>query len=166
MKTKKIAMYALLVALAMIFSYIESLFPVFVAVPGVKLGLANIVVLFAVYTMDVRSAAAISAVRVLLAGFMFGNPFSIIYSGAGALLSLVVIVLLYKSGRFGTIGVSVAGGVAHNAGQIIVACLVTETAQIAYYFPVLCISGTLAGICIGLISGLVIEKLKGAVSRI
>ncbi|MCR5482052.1 MAG: Gx transporter family protein [Clostridia bacterium] len=162
MKTKETAMYGLLVALAMILSYIETLFPVFVAVPGVKLGLANIVVLFAVYTMGIKSAAAISAVRVLLAGFMFGNLFSIIYSGAGACLSLLVIMILYKSGKFGITGVSVAGGVAHNAGQIIVACFVTETAQIAYYFPVLCISGTVAGICIGLIAGLVIGKMKGA----
>lgn len=162
-KTKRLAQYGLLVALAMIFSYIESLVPVFIAVPGVKLGLANIVVLFAIYVMDFKSATIISLVRVVLAGFMFGNVFAIIYSAAGAILSLIVIGLLYKTGKFSSVGVSVAGGVAHNAGQIIVACIVTETAQIAYYLPVLCLSGIVAGICVGALAGLVIRKVEKAV---
>lgn len=160
MKTEKLAIYGLLTALAMIFSYIESLLPVFIAVPGVKLGLPNIVVLFAVYKLGYKSAAAISLVRVVLAGFMFGNLFAILYGGAGAVLSLCIIFLLHRSGRFSPVGVSVAGGVAHNAGQIAVAVAVTETARLVYYLPVLCISGIAAGACIGLVSGIVIEKLQ------
>ncbi len=164
-KTQNLALYGLLIALAMIFSYIESLIPVFVSVPGVKLGLANIVILFAIYVMDFKSAAIISLVRVVLLGFMFGNAFAIMYSGAGALLSLLVIGLLYSSNLFSPVGVSVAGGVAHNTGQIIVACLVTETSQIAYYLPVLCISGIVSGVCIGVLAGLVIKKVQPALKR-
>ncbi len=160
MNTKRIARYGLLIALALILSYLESLIPVFVAVPGVKMGLPNIVIMFALYSLGTKDAVIISLIRVVLAGAMFGNVFAILYSAAGAVLSLLVMALLLKTKRFGPIGVSVAGGVAHNVGQIIVAILVTETAQIVFYLPVLCISGIAAGVLIGIVSGIVIERLK------
>ncbi len=160
MTTKRIARYGLLIALALILSYLESLIPVFVAVPGVKMGLPNIVIMFALYSLGTKDAVIISLIRVVLAGAMFGNVFAILYSAAGAVLSLLVMALLLKTKRFGPIGVSVAGGVAHNVGQIIVAILVTETAQIVFYLPVLCISGIAAGVLIGIVSGIVIERLK------
>ena len=160
MTTKRIARYGLLIALALILSYLESLLPVFVAVPGVKMGLPNIVIMFALYSLGTKDAVIISLIRVVLAGAMFGNVFAILYSAAGAVLSLLVMTLLLKTKRFGPIGVSVAGGVAHNVGQIIVAILVTETAQIVFYLPVLCISGIAAGVLIGIVSGIVIERLK------
>ena len=160
MNTKRIARYGLLIALALILSYLESLIPVFVAVPGVKMGLPNIVIMFALYSLGTKDAVIISLIRVVLAGAMFGNVFAILYSAAGAVLSLLVMALLLKTKRFGPIGVSVAGGVAHNVGQIIVAILVTETSQIVFYLPVLCISGIAAGVLIGIVSGIVIERLK------
>ena len=160
MTTKRIARYGLLIALALILRYLESLIPVFVAVPGVKMGLPNIVIMFALYSLGTKDAVIISLIRVVLAGAMFGNVFAILYSAAGAVLSLLVMALLLKTKRFGPIGVSVAGGVAHNVGQIIVAILVTETAQIVFYLPVLCISGIAAGVLIGIVSGIVIERLK------
>ena len=160
MTTRRIARYGLLIALALILSYLESLLPVFVAVPGVKMGLPNIVIMFALYSLGTKDAVIISLIRVVLAGAMFGNVFAILYSAAGAVLSLLVMALLLKTKRFGPIGVSVAGGVAHNVGQIIVAILVTETAQIVFYLPVLCISGIAAGVLIGIVSGIVIERLK------
>ena len=160
MNTKRIARYGLLIALALILSYVESLLPVFVAVPGVKMGLPNIVILFALYTLGVKDAAVISLIRVVLAGALFGSVFSMLYSAAGAVLSLAVMAVLMKTKRFSPVGVSVAGGVAHNAGQIIVAILVTETAQIIFYLPVLCISGIAAGVLIGVAGGMIIERLK------
>ena len=160
MTTKRIARYGLLIALALILSYVESLLPVFVAVPGVKMGLPNIVIMFALYSLGVKDAAIISLIRVVLAGALFGSVFSMLYSAAGAVLSLAVMAVLLKTKRFSPVGVSVAGGVAHNAGQIIVAILVTETAQLIYYLPVLCISGIAAGILIGVVSGIIINRLQ------
>ena len=160
MTTKRIARYGLLIALALILSYVESLLPVFVAVPGVKMGLPNIVIMFALYSLGVKDAAIISQIRVVLAGALFGSVFSMLYSAAGAVLSLAVMAVLLKTKRFSPVGVSVAGGVAHNAGQIIVAILVTETAQLIYYLPVLCISGIAAGILIGVVSGIIINRLQ------
>lgn len=160
MDRKKIPVYGLLIALAMIFSYLESLLPLFVAIPGVKLGLPNLVIIFAVYRLGFRDGCRISLIRVLLMGILFGNLFSFAYSVAGAVCSLAVMKLLMKTGRFGTVGVSAAGGVAHNFGQIGVAVLMTGTPQIAYYLPVLCLTGTGAGVCIGILSALIIKKTE------
>ncbi len=159
-KTARLARFGLLIALAMILSYIESLIPVFAAVPGVKAGLPNIVIVFTLYRMGARDAVIVSLVRVVLVAFTFGNLFAMIYALAGTLLSLAVMILLKKSGRFGITGVSVAGGVAHNIGQIIVAVFVTETAKLLYYLPVLCISGTAAGVVIGLLAAAMVKRIR------
>jgi len=159
MKAKNVARYGLLIALALVLSYLESLVPLSFAVPGIKMGLPNIVVVFALYAMRWRDAAVISLLRVLFVALLFGNTFSLAYSAAGAVLSLLVMLALKSTGKFGTTGVSVAGAVAHNAGQILVAVVVLETGRLAYYLPVLCISGTVAGICIGLIAALLVKRI-------
>ena len=160
MNSSKIARYALLTALAMVLSWLESLVPLSVAVPGVKLGLTNLVVIFALYRMSVGDALAISLVRVLLVSFTFGNAYAFAYSLAGALLSFVIMWVLKKSGVFSTVGVSVAGGVGHNLGQILVAALVLENSGIFYYFPALLLSGTAAGVAIGIGGGILVKRLK------
>lgn len=160
MDSRKIARYALLTALAMVLSWLESLVPLSVAVPGVKLGLTNLVVIFALYRMSAGDALAISLVRVLLVSFTFGNAYAFAYSLAGALLSFVIMWGLKKSGSFSTVGVSVAGGVGHNLGQILIAALVLENSGIFYYFPALLLSGTAAGVCIGVVGGTLVKRLK------
>ena len=160
MKAKNVALYGLLIALALVLSYLESLVPLSFAVPGIKMGLPNIVVVFALYRLRARDAAVISLVRVLLVSVLFGNVFSLAYSAAGAALSLLVMLLLKSTGKFSETGVSVAGAVAHNAGQILVAVFVLETGRLVYYLPVLCISGTVAGVCIGLVSALLVKRIR------
>ena len=160
MKSRQIARYALLVALAMVLSWLERLVPISTAAPGVKLGLTNLVVIFALYRMRLRDAVMISLVRVLLVSMTFGNAYSFFYSLAGAVLSMAVMVLLKRSGKFSVLGVSVAGGVCHNIGQILVAMTVLETAGLIYYLPVLMISGTAAGICIGILGAVITERIK------
>ena len=160
MKARKVALYGVLIALALVLSYLESLVPLSFAVPGIKMGLPNIVIVYALYALGFKDAALISLLRVLLVSILFGNVMSLAYSLAGAVLSLLVMLLLVKSGKFGTTGVSVAGAVAHNAGQILMAMLLLETAQISWYLPVLCVSGTVAGICVGLLSAVLLKRIR------
>lgn len=160
MKTRKLALCALLTALALVLSYLESLVPLSFTVPGVKMGLPNLAILFALYRLGFREAALISLLRVALVSLLFGNVFSLAYSAAGAVLALAVMGLLRRSGRFGTAGVSVAGAVAHNLGQILMAMLLLETAAIAAYLPVLLLTGTVAGVAIGLVSAVLIRRVK------
>ena len=150
METRKIARMGLLTALALILSYVESLIPAFVAVPGVKMGLANIVVVFALYTLGPGEAAIVSIIRVLLSSLLFGSILSLSYSAAGAVISLLSMIILMKTKIFGVTSVSVTGGVFHNLGQILVACLVLETDVLLYYLPVLILSGTITGAVIGI----------------
>ncbi|MBE6014334.1 MAG: Gx transporter family protein [Lachnospiraceae bacterium] len=156
---KKIANYGLLIALAFIFSYIEFLLPINLGVPGVKLGLANLVVMIALYTMGVGDAAAISLIRLVLVGITFGNFAAFAYSLAGAVLSLLVMIIAKKTDKLSTLGVSVLGGVFHNVGQIIVAIIVLETGRLVYYLPLLIISGLVAGILIGILTAEIIKRL-------
>ena len=157
---KTIARFGLLIALALVLSYLESLLPLSFGVPGIKLGLPNLVVIFALYRLSPRSAAVISLIRVLLSAVLFGSVLSLAYSAVGAVLSFLVMWGMQRSGKFGETGVSVAGAVAHNAGQILTAMLVLETGRLAWYLPVLCLSGTAAGICIGLLSAVLVRRIK------
>lgn len=159
MKASKISFLALSIALAMILSFIESQIPAFVAVPGVKVGLTNIVIVFLLYKVGAKEAAAVSLVRVVLVGFLFGSLVSILYSLAGAVLSFCGMVILKKTGWFSTMAVSVTGAVLHNVGQVLMACFVTETAQLMYYLPVLMISGVIAGIVVGIAGALMIQRV-------
>ena len=143
---KKAAYMGMLTALAFVFSYIESLLPINLGIPGVKLGLANLVVIVALYTMGVRAAFTLSLVRIVLAGFTFGSPASMIYSLAGGMLSLAVMAVARKAQVFSATGVSVLGGVSHNVGQIFVAILVMEYAGSAYFFRTVILARLLAEI--------------------
>ena len=160
MKVKKVAVLGLCVALAMIMSYIESLFPLNLAVPGIKMGLANIVIIFLLYRVGFSSACIVSLIRVFLVSMLFGNVMMMAYSIAGAVLSLAVRLVLKKCGKFSVVGVSIAGGVAHNAGQIIMAVILLGAKQIAYYLPVLAVTGTVTGVLIGIAASVVIKRVK------
>lgn len=160
LSTKQLVTISALVAVAMILSYVESMIPAFVAVPGVKVGLSNIATVFALYALGWPYAIGISVVRVFLSSLLFGNFVGMIYSLSGAALALVSMILLKKLDVFSTVGISVVGGVCHNIGQIIAACIVMETAAIAVYIIPLLFSGTIAGVVIGLIAGNLVERVK------
>lgn len=157
----RIAYFGVFTALALIFSYVETLIPISFGVPGVKLGLANLIIVIALYKLQLKEAYLLSVTRVLLSGFIFGNYFSILYSLAGGVLSLSMMALLKKCGGFSIIGVSIAGGVTHNIGQLLVAMFVVETYRVTYYLPVLLIAGLLTGALIGVISGEMLKRLSG-----
>ena len=158
MKTKKLTLLALLTAAAMILSYVESLLPS-AGIPGVKMGLANIAVIFALYRLGWREALGVSLVRVAMVSTLFGSLSALLYSLSGAVLSLAVMALLRKTDRFSSTGVSVAGGVAHNAGQIIMAILLLGNARLVYYYPILAVSGVGGGILTGLAAGMLIRRI-------
>lgn len=164
-KSVWVARYGMLIALAFIFSYIEALFPIYLGAPGVKLGLANLVTMTGLYTVGIPGTIAVNLVRIILVGFTFGNMFGILYSMAGAILSLLLMILCKKSGWFGPVGVSVIGGVGHNIGQLLVAAFVVQTAGVFAYFPVLLAAGTVAGAVIGLLGGMVVERIGSFVKR-
>ena len=164
-RNKRIAYFGLLIALAFIFSYIESLIPINFGVPGIKLGLANLVVMVTLYVFGIGEAAVISLIRILLAGITFGNMAAMIYSLAGGVLSLAVMIIARKTDKFSPTGVSVLGGVFHNVGQIIVAIIVLETTRLVYYLPVLMVSGIVAGIIIGLLTAEIIKRLPKSEDR-
>lgn len=159
MKTKQLITEAMLCALALILSYVESLFPLSVAVPGVKMGLPNLVIVFALYRMGTGSAARISLVRVGIVALLFGNFYSLLYSAGGAVLSLALMVLLKTRGGLHTAGVSVAGAVSHNIAQIGVAMLILGAKEIIFYLPPLLVSGVLSGIGIGIAAALLIRRI-------
>lgn len=148
---RKTAYLGLFAAVAIIFGYVESLIPVFAGIPGVKIGLANLAILFILDRYSWREAALVSVVRILVIGFMFGNLFSIVYSLAGTALSLTVMNFLKKHSEFSLIGISVAGGVTHNIGQLIVAMIVVSNTSLMVYAPALLVAGVLAGVAIGVL---------------
>ena len=148
---RKTAYLGLFAAVAIIFGYVESLIPVFAGIPGVKIGLANLAILFILDRYSWREAALVSVVRILVIGFMFGNLFSIVYGLAGAALSLTVMNFLKKHSEFSLIGISVAGGVTHNIGQLIVAMIVVSNTSLMVYAPALLVAGVLAGVAIGVL---------------
>ena len=159
MNNKKNAYLGLFAAVAIIFGYVESLVPFFAGIPGIKLGLANLAVLFILETYTWKEAAVVSAVRIVVIGFLFGNMFTIIYSLAGAALSLFVMTLMKKSSGFSILGISVAGGVSHNIGQLMVAALIVENTSLLYYAPVLLISGVITGLLIGILTKEVTKRI-------
>lgn len=160
MKTKKVAFLGLSIALAMILSFVESQIPALVAIPGIKVGLPNLVMVFLLYKVGWKETVTVSLVRIILVSMLFGNVQTLTFSIAGALLSLLSMILLKKLNWFSCITVSIVGGIFHNVGQIVAACFWTQTAQVAYYLPVLLISGTIAGAVIGLISGMIVKRLE------
>ena len=148
----KVAYFGVFTALALIFSYVESIIPINFGIPGVKLGLANLIIVITLYKMSIKEAYILSVARIVLAGFMFGNLFAILYSLAGGMASFLVMVLCKRSNAFSVKGVSMAGGVSHNASQLVMAALVVETGSVLYYFPALLVAGLLTGFLIGVIA--------------
>ena len=153
-------MFGVFTALALIFSYVEAMIPINFGIPGVKLGLANLIVVIVLYKGDWKDALFIAAARIVLSGFIFGNLFSILYSLAGGLLSLLVMILLKRTNAFSIAGVSIGGGAAHNVGQLLVAMFVVQTYQVGYYLPVLLIAGVLTGAMIGIVALEVVKRLR------
>ena len=159
MKTKRIACLGLFIALAFVLSYVEFLLPLNIGIPGAKVGLANLVVMVALYTLGKKDAALLSFVRVVLVGLTFGNLAMLLYSLAGAVLSFLAMLIAKRTKLFSITGVSVLGGVFHNVGQIIVAMLVLETGSLLYYLPFLIVIGTISGVVIGLLSGMITARV-------
>ena len=162
--TKILVTLALLVSVGMLLSYVEHLLPPLGAVPGVKIGLANIASVFALYVLGARCAVVVSSLRVLLSALLFGNVLGLLYSASGAACALIGMCLVKRLRLFSAVGVSVVGGVLHNAAQIVAASLVMRThSLVLFYLPPLLISGTLAGVLIGLASGFLVERLRGKI---
>ena len=159
-KIQRLSALSLTVAVAMLLSYIEAQLPAFTAVPGIKVGLANIAVIFALYRFGIKDAVVISIIRVTMISLLFGSVVSRAYGFSGAVVSLALMAVLKRFSPLTPIGVSVAGGVAHNIGQIAVACILVRSAAVAYYLPVLLISGTVAGIVTGVAAGILVKRLK------
>lgn len=149
---KKTVILGFLLALSMILSYIESILPLSIGIPGVKLGLPNLTVVILLYLYGVGEALAVNLLRIVLSGFLFGNLFATFYAIAGALCSFGIMLIMKKTNMFSIAGVSIGGGVFHNVGQLIVAMFVVETYAPAFYLPVLLIAGAATGFIIGLVS--------------
>ena len=162
--TKKIALCGVLTALAMIFSYIESVIPVPIPVPGIKLGVANIAVITILYVLGVKEAIVINLLRIVLTSLLFGNVNSFLFSISGAALSLTIMIIMKELDFFSCIGVSVCGGVMHNIGQIIAAVFIMGSEAIVFYLPVLIVSGVFTGVVIGVVSGIVAKHVRKVVS--
>ena len=160
MKTNKLTRSALRASLMLALGYVESLLPAFSAIPGIKLGLANTVLLYAVYICGVKSAVALAVIKVLLSGFLFGSPAAMLYSASGAALSLCAMLLLKRTGRFSSVGVSVAGAIAHNLGQCMAAACVIGISPVLAYFPMLLLSGAVTGLVTGTAAALVIKHMR------
>lgn len=158
--TRKLTALALTVSFALILSFIESKIPAFVAIPGIKVGLANIAVIYSLYKFGIREAAAVSVVRVFLVSMLFGSPVSFIYSVSGAVLSLGVMYLLKRLTKLTEVTVSMVGGVMHNIGQIGAASIMLGTNVVTYYLPFLLLSGTIAGVVVGIVAALLIKRVK------
>ncbi len=160
-KTKRLALLGILTALSMVLSYIELLLPpIWSAVPGIKMGLPNIITVVLIYSFPLRDAAAVSVIRVSLVSLLFGNAMVFLYSIAGAMLSLGVMAILKRLDMLSAVGVSIAGAVSHNLGQIIVAIIMLQTKEIGYYMIILSFTGTVAGIIVGLISSVVLKYFQ------
>ena len=158
--TKKIAKMGMLVAVAFVLSYIEAMLPLNLGVPGIKAGLSNIVTVFSLYYFSPGMALGIAITRIVLCGLTFGSMPGLLYSPAGGILSFTIMVILKKTGKFSVYGVSVAGGVFHNIGQILVAVAVLQNKMVAYYLPFLLVAGVIAGVVVGILAAVLIKRFK------
>ncbi len=158
--SRKIAYYGIFAALAIIVGYIEAMVPLPVGIPGVKLGLANVVVLTALYVMGVKGAFYISLVRIIISALLFKGFGSLIFSASGALLSFVIMSLIYRFKSVSPIGVSILGGISHNVGQLVAAGIVIANLKIVYYVPVLLVSGVVTGFLTGIVVKYVVPHLE------
>ncbi len=160
------ALYGMLIALAFVLSFVESLIPISMGIPGVKLGLANLVTVVGLYTVGTTGTVVVSLLRIVLTGFTFGNLFAMLYSLAGWGLSIVIMILCKKKKWFGTSGISILGGIGHNIGQITVASFVVKQAGVFFYLPMLLIAGTAAGLVIGILGSMIISRIKIVIKKL
>lgn len=162
MKTRKIAWMGMMVAVAFVLSYVEAMLPISFGIPGIKLGLSNIVVMLCLYECSVKQTFGVAVIRIILTGLTFGNLSMMLYSLAGGMLSLFVMVLLKKCDGFSVYGVSIAGGVCHNVGQILIAVVILQQKGfLLYYLPFLLVAGCVSGACIGMIAAILNKRLHG-----
>lgn len=157
---RRLSLCAVLTGLALILSYVEALIPPFFAIPGIKLGLANMVVIFALYRLGAKEAILIDVVRIILAALLFGYIIGFLYSIAGAALSLLSMIILKRTGKFKSITLSIAGGVFHNIGQLSVAMLLIGNSGMLWYLAVLWISGIACGAAVGFLFGIIDKRIK------
>lgn len=162
-RIKRTAIIGVISAFAIILGYVESLISLGFFIPGVKLGLANLAIVTVMYIYGNKEALTVNFIRILISGLLFTNIFSIIFSLSGAAISFAVMAILKNTDKFSVMGVSVAGGVSHNIGQIIIASFVVETYSVVYYLPVLIVSGIITGMIIGAVSGILIKYLKNII---
>ena len=165
-KAITVALYGLLIALAMVLSFVETMIPIPIPVPGIKLGLANLVTVVGLYLIGIPGTIAVTLLRIVLVGLSFGNPYSMIYGLSGSILSLTVMSLVKKYNWFSPVGISILGGVAHNIGQLIFASFVVRTSGLYYYLPFLLSAGCVAGAVIGVVGGILTERISDFVNRI
>ena len=160
-KIKKVALLGILTSVALILSYVEAILPpIWSAVPGIKMGFPNIVIIFILYRFGVKEAAVVSFIRIFIVALLFGNVMTLAYSCAGAFLSIVLMAIFKKINAFSVVGTSIVGGVAHNLGQIIVAIFLFDTVQIGYYMAVLAVTGTVAGVFVGISGAFLLKRLE------
>lgn len=158
--TRRILLLSLFLAVSLILSWVERFIPMPAMIPGLKIGLANAAILFVLYSCGFGYALMVSAARILLANLLFGSLTGILYSACGALLSLVVMWLLRRSGRFGIAGISAVGGVFHNIGQILAACLLVGSNAPLAYLPLLVLGGAASGVLIGVCGGVLVQRIR------
>ena len=163
-KVKRTALLGMVTSVALVLAYLEAILPpVSTAVPGIKMGLPNLAIVFVLYRFGFKDAAVVSALRLFIVAVLFGIVMTLAYSAAGAVLSLTLMGILKKTDKFSTVGVSVTGAVMHNLGQILVAVFLFETVQLGYYMIILSVTGSIAGVLIGVGAGILLrrtEKLK------
>lgn len=159
-RVKRLALCGVLGALALVFGYIEHLLPLPIGIPGVKLGLANLITLLLLSLTDTKTAFSVHLLRILVSGLLFGSTVSLAYSLAGGLLSFLVMALAMRSRHLGILGISILGGLSHNIGQMAVAALLVTEVRLLLYLPILLLAGTLTGAMLGLVSGLILGRLK------
>ena len=162
---RKVAIFGVFTALALIFSYVELLIPINFGIPGAKLGLANLMTVLVLYKMGIKEALALSVTRIILSGFMFGNLFGILYSLSGGLLSLIIMYLFLKTNLFSDIIISIMGGIFHNVGQLLVAMLFFSSTVFMYYLPYLMLFGILSGIVIGILGEIIYLKIGNQLKK-
>lgn len=158
-RARNVALYGILIALAMVLSFVESMIPLPIPVPGVKLGLANLVTVTGLYLVGIPGTVCITIFRVVLVGLSFGNPYSMIYGLSGSFLSLFVMALAKKRNWFSHVGISILGGIFHNIGQVTFAAFIVQTTGVYFYLPALLLAGCIAGTVIGILGGIMTERL-------
>jgi len=163
---KAVALYGILIALAMVMSFVESLIPLPIPIPGAKIGLANLVTITGLYLVGIPGTVAVTLLRVVLVGLSFGNPYSMVYGLSGSFLSLAVMAAAKKYNWFSQVGISILGGIAHNIGQLTFAALIVKTPGLYYYLPALLVAGCISGTLVGIVGGILTERLSDFVKNL